>query len=297
MIGTGAGFTRDAKIGRAVPGGEIPLVAGSGPRQARSNRAMLGFVPGDGPTSRQIKGVEVFIAHRMGSRRSAARQLARLALILSVAVVLAGCDLINSALLGSGAGSIGGAFPSEPPQVPPDSWTIIELTNPRLQLEIPTTWQQVPSSAIEAQLKSDLPSMTGEDIAKAWQYEITLIDEGQALDFFQGQSADTAFTASIEIDRISNDDTLSAAVAREDSTDDAMFGPPETRDEVPVTLPVGPSIQEVSTSTVSGGAPSLGVIYVLRLDGSTILLAGSAPADDTTFVGLMAHVAGSLSKN
>lgn len=236
----------------------------------------------------------MFIAHRLGSPRSAA--LARLALILSVAVVVAGCDLINSALLGSGAGSIGGAVPSEPPQVPPDTWTIIELTNPRLQLEIPTTWQQVPSSAYEGQLKGEVLSQTG-DIVRALQYEIGLIDNGEAIDFFEGQSADTRFTASIEIDVIANAGTLAEAVAREESTNDGLFGPPATRDQAPVTLPIGPAIQEITTSSMTGGSPSQAVVYYLLFDGRTIVVGGSAPVDDTTFPDLMAHVAASLSQN
>jgi hypothetical protein len=230
----------------------------------------------------------------MRSRRTVTVQLVRLGLILSLAIGLAGCDLLQEALQGEGVLASPGQLEPSPNGSGPDSWMTASLTDPALDIEIPASWQQLSASEMADELKAELPSLSG-DLAKAWTYQINLVEQGQARDFFQGPSTDSNATDSIEIDVLTNDDSLAAAVAREDRVDSALIGAPATRVESPVTLPIGPADVETTTSKPSTvGVPSMNVGYFVRLNGSTIEVLGSATADDVAFPGLMAHVAESL---
>ena len=172
-------------------------------------------------------------------------------------------------------------------------WSPVTVADPGLRLEIPANWQTLGLSAVEQQLKQQLPSMTG-DLQKAWQYEISIIDSGQTKALFAGPSAVSGFTATIDVGVLTNADSLSQAVDREAAAEAALFGPSATRSETSVALPLGPAERVLVTSTPSGGSPSEDVEYVVRLNGSTIELVGSAPATDTAFRDVMTHVAESL---
>lgn len=236
------------------------------------------------------------VRDRPGSRPMG---VARLIALVAAAVLVSGCELINSALQGTGA--IATSIPAEPAPsgATLGGWTTFTLSDPALDFEIPSSWQQTSAADTEDQIKAELSGLSAAE-ATALNYEIQLIEQGQAREFFQGPSTDTNATDSIEIDVLTNGDSLAAAVSREDRTDDAMIGAPTTRRETPVTLPIGSSVLEISTITppagASGEVPSMNVGYYIRVDGSTIELLGSATADDAAFPALMAHVAESLSQ-
>lgn len=237
-----------------------------------------------------IEGDTVPMRHRFSSRRMA---VVRLASIASIAILVSGCDLLQRAL--------GERVVATPVQAEPaptgtglNGWAAFTLTDPSLAIEVPTSWRALSGSALEDQLKAQIPSLPA-DLAKAWTYQIQLIEQGQARYFFQGPSTDTNAIDSIEIHILTNDDSLAAAVVREDRVDSGLVGAPATRIESPVTLPIGPSAMETTTSRPSSfGVPSMNVVYFVRLDGRTIELFGSATADDVAFPALMAHVAESL---
>lgn len=173
------------------------------------------------------------------------------------------------------------------------AWIPVTIKDPALVLDIPANWQQLPLAAVEQQLKGQLPTLTG-DVAKAWQYVINLIDTGEARSMFEGPSAVVPFTATIQLVVLTNSDSLAAAVARQQVSDSVLFGAGAARTTVDSTLPIGPATCVTVVSQPTGGSPTQDIEYFVRLDGSTILLLGAAPADDATFADLMAHIATSM---
>jgi hypothetical protein len=232
---------------------------------------------------------------------------ARMATTLAIGMILAGCGP------GALSSSSPSAAPSGPTLAPPGTsspavtdtssapgasaspaWITVAIANPALDLDIPANWQQLQLAAVDKQLKGQLPTLTG-DVAKAWQYVINLIDTGEARSMFEGPSAIVPFTATVQLVVLTNSDSLEAAVARQQESDAVLFGG-AARTAVDSTLPIGPAISVTIVSQPTGGSPTQDIEYFVRLDGSTILLLGAAPANDTTFADLMAEMARSMAR-
>ncbi len=175
-------------------------------------------------------------------------------------------------------------------------WTKVAVTDPSLGLEIPHGWQTLSVAATRDELERQLPTLSG-DVAKGWKYEIGLLKDGHVRAIFAGPASIRPFTATIQVLILADAADLATAVDRQQKID-ATLTPGGRRSRLDLVLPLGPAVRAIIISEPTGGSPSQGIEYFVRLDdGSILLLNGAAPADDHTFPDIMSHAAESMSQD
>lgn len=179
----------------------------------------------------------------------------------------------------------------------PASGDSVTLTEPGLVIEWPDGWSETQLVDLRTQLEGQAKQVPAE-FQGTFRRLVKQIDDGVIVAHATGPVVNGAHAPSIIVSVESGDQSLGSAAKRREAFLQALTsGMGQQIDErSSVALSVGRAMRIRASSKPSIGIPSQTIEYVLLLDERTVSIFGTAPADHTQFVDVMAGVADRLSR-